>query len=63
MTDADAELLALARAMVDLDHPVKREAAEWAAAELGVRISSKPTMGRSSRSTTGAGVPTGGFIA
>ena len=35
VTDTDAELLALARAMTDLDHPVKREAADWAAAELG----------------------------
>jgi alkylation response protein AidB-like acyl-CoA dehydrogenase len=33
--DADARLLALARAMTDLDHPVKREAAEWAGANLG----------------------------
>ena len=32
--DTDAQLLALARAMTDLDHPVKREAAEWAAANL-----------------------------
>jgi alkylation response protein AidB-like acyl-CoA dehydrogenase len=36
MTDAtDAQLLALAQAMTDLDHPVKREAAAWAVANLG----------------------------
>ncbi len=31
----DDQLLALARAMIDLDHPVKRDAAAWAAANLG----------------------------
>jgi alkylation response protein AidB-like acyl-CoA dehydrogenase len=35
MTDAtDARLLSLAQAMTDLDHPVKRHAADWAAANL-----------------------------
>ena len=33
--DADAELLALAKAMADNDHEVKRSTAEWAAATIG----------------------------
>ncbi|MEM9202152.1 MAG: acyl-CoA dehydrogenase family protein [Actinomycetota bacterium] len=35
MADTDADLVALAQAMIDLDHPVKRETAAWAAQELG----------------------------
>ena len=34
MADTDAAVLAIAEAMADLDHPVKRETAEWAAAHL-----------------------------
>ena len=34
-TTTDAELLALARAMADLDHPVKWDTAEWARDHLG----------------------------
>lgn len=34
MIDADAELLAIARAMADLDHPVKADVSAWAAATL-----------------------------
>ncbi len=33
-TETDAELLAIARAIAEPDHPVKREVAEWAAASL-----------------------------
>lgn len=33
-SDRDAELLALAHALADLDHPVKVEASEWAASNL-----------------------------
>ncbi len=35
MTDTDTALLALARALVEPDHPVKTETSEWAAANLG----------------------------
>jgi len=36
-TDVDAELLAIARAMADPDHPTKREVAAWAAEHLAQR--------------------------
>ena len=36
--DVDGELLALARAMADADHEVKRTTSEWASAEIAQHV-------------------------